>query len=130
MSYLPTQIIIIYRVAMDFSCGKKIISLLKLYNLKNYMTSNSNTAMSLSPWIISGGVLYTFWFFPQKLNIYFHLLFPKYIQSMVANSFCDVTCYKNLLHLKEQGVFIYPELWSVVCQFNLVLSWSMFDHAR
>lgn len=45
---------------MDFSCGKKITSLLEVYNLNKYMTSHSNTEMSLSPPIFSEGVLYTF----------------------------------------------------------------------
>lgn len=62
------------------------------------MTFHSNTAMILSLWIISEGVLYTF-----------HLLFSKFIPTMVAIILSDVICYKNLLHLKEQGGFIYPK---------------------
>lgn len=89
MCCLLTQIIIIHRVALDFSCWKKIISLLKVYNLNKYLTFHSNTAMSVSPWIISEGVLYTF-----------YLLFIKFIHSMVAISFSDVIRYKSLLHLK------------------------------
>lgn len=106
MCCLLTKIIMICRVAKESSCGKKIISLLKFYNLNKYMTFHSNTAVSLSPWIISEGVLYTF-----------YLLFSKFIPTMVAIILSDVICYNNLLHLKEQGVFIYPK--SGVCGLSV-----------
>lgn len=119
MCCLQTQIVIIYRVAMDFSFVKKIRSLLKICSLKKYMTFHSNRAMSLSSWIISDGVLYTF-----------HLLFSKFIQPMVTISFSDVIYYKNLLNLKSKEVSFTPKVWSVVCQFNLLLRLSIFGYAR
>lgn len=70
------------------------------------MTFHSSTAMGVSPWITSEGVLYTL-----------HLLFSKFIQSMAAISFSDVICYKNILHLKEQGGSIYPK--NVVCGLSV-----------
>lgn len=71
---------------MDLSCGRKTVSLQKVYNLSKHKIFHSSTAMNLAPWIISEGVLYIFlvFFFPQKLNEYFHLLLSKFFQSMVA----------------------------------------------
>lgn len=54
-----TQVIIIYREAIDFSYGRKITSLQKVYNLNKYETFHSSTT-SLAPWIIFKAVLYTF----------------------------------------------------------------------